>query len=719
MAMHLKYTPLWYHKKIAAALEALQRGDIQKLIIMAPPQHGKSQLSSIDFPSWCLGKNKDEKIIMGSYASEIAEKFGRTVRNSFADPVFQSIFPGVILSEDSKAVNRFNTNGEGYYIATGRDGSVTSYACDLLILDDMFKGDGEAKSETIREKVWQIYNSVYCTRLHSKSRQVMFMCMTGDTPVLMEDGIEKMLCDIRIGDRVLTYDEGKLSVSTVRNWKSNGRDNIFAITMSSGKIVRANERHPFLTYFNEKLQWTRLKNLTIAHKIVTLKDSGGSGKERYVSSVKSQLSLGGIAPLITTRKNGLMDIVRRRLMQYIGVMSGLNIVMVSIKKNIISFLRSKEANAKYANSHRVKMFEPIGVESSASTIAMKQEKSEDCFATIVTSQSDIQKMNTQQLPWQNTSDFILEDIVSIENNGVEEVFDLQVDRTENFIANGVVSHNTRWHDDDLIGRVLNTEANQWEVLKFPAIAEEDEQFRKKGEALWTDKFPLELLDAVKKKDPTLFYCMYQQNPVNEENAEFKREWFRYFRDDECPGNMRIFTTVDPAISKKASADDSCVMTVGVTPDNVKFVLEYTNAKLNPSELIEEIFRHYDKYNPVQVGIETVAYQEALSHFLKIEMKKRNTFMKIEEIRTHQDKESKIRGLIPHYQNGVVYHRAGFCDTLEQQLLRFPISAHDDVMDALAMQLQLWNAPLHKDGIADKPKIKTREQLIKEEFSFAK
>lgn len=447
MSMHTKYDPLWYHRKIAAALEALQRGDINKLIIMAPPQHGKSQLSSFDFPSWCLGKNKDEKIIMGSYASEVAEKFGRSVRNSFSDPVFQAIFPGVTLSEDSKAVNRFNTNGEGYYIATGRDGSVTSYACDLLILDDMFKGDGEAKSETIREKVWTTYNSVYCTRLHSKSRQVMFM--------------------------------------------------------------------------------------------------------------------------------------------------------------------------------------------------------------------------------------------------------------------------TRWHDDDLIGRVLATEEKDWVVLKFPAIAEEDEQYRKKGEALWPERFPVSLLDAVKKKDPTLFYCMYQQNPVNEENAEFKKDWFRYFRDDECPGNLRIFTTVDPAISKKASADDSCVMTVGVTPDNVKFILEYTNAKLNPSELIEEIFRHYVKYNPVQVGIETVAYQEALSHFLKIEMKKRNVFMRIEEIRTKEDKESKIRGLIPHYQNGVIYHRAGFCDTLEQQLLRFPKSAHDDVMDSLAMQLQLWNAPLHKTEIGQKSIIKTRSQLIKE------
>lgn len=451
MSMHDKYQPLWYHKEISEALEALQQRHINKLIIMAPPQHGKSQLSSIDFPSWCLGKNKDEKIVMGSYASEVAEKFGRMVRNSFADPLYQYIFPDVSLSQDSKAVNRFNTNGDGYYIATGRDGSVTSYACDILILDDMFKGIEEANSETIREKVWQTYLSVYCTRLHAKSVQVMFM--------------------------------------------------------------------------------------------------------------------------------------------------------------------------------------------------------------------------------------------------------------------------TRWHDDDLIGRVLAAESSQWTVLKYPAIAEENEKYRKKGEVLWPEKFPLELLEDAKRKSPEIFYCMYQQNPVNNENAEFKRQWFKYYRDDECPTNMRIYTTVDPAISKKASADESCVMTVGVTPDNSKFILEYTNAKLNPTELIEEIFRHYEKYKPIKVGIETIAYQEALSHFLKIEMRKRNQFMRIEEIKTREDKETKIRGLIAHYQNGVMYHRAGFCDTLEQQLLRFPKSAHDDVMDALAMQQQLWQAPLYSKYSPSKGK--TLKDYLKEEQLYLK
>ena len=97
--------------------------------------------------------------------------------------------------------------------------------------------------------------------------------MTGDTKVLMADGTEKLLAGIRPGDRVATFDSGKLTTSKVNNWQSNGIDSIYKIRTESGKIIRANERHPFLVMNEGVLEWTRLNQLMVGDELVSLKDA--------------------------------------------------------------------------------------------------------------------------------------------------------------------------------------------------------------------------------------------------------------------------------------------------------------------------------------------------------------------------------------------------------------------------------------------------------------
>src|SRR6185312_7122864 len=95
----------------------------------------------------------------------------------------------------------------------------------------------------------------------------------------------------------------------------------------------------------------------------------------------------------------------------------------------------------------------------------------------------------------DTFEITTDEIVSITPFGYEEVFDLQIDRTENFIANGLVSHNTRWHEDDLAGRLLAQQGaggEQWKVLSLPAVAKEDDALgRKPGDPLWPEYFQAE------------------------------------------------------------------------------------------------------------------------------------------------------------------------------------------------------------------------------------
>lgn len=159
------YIGAGHHRKIAEKLEAVERGEIDRLMIFMPPRHGKSELASKRFPAWCLGRNPRRQIIAASYNSDLANDFGRNVRNIVAEPEFGQVFPGVGLSPDSAAANRMNTNHGGAYVAAGVGTAVTGRGADIALIDDPFKDREEADSERRRETVWDWYRSTLYTRL--------------------------------------------------------------------------------------------------------------------------------------------------------------------------------------------------------------------------------------------------------------------------------------------------------------------------------------------------------------------------------------------------------------------------------------------------------------------------------------------------------------------------------------------------------------------------
>jgi predicted phage terminase large subunit-like protein len=154
-----------HHRQIADALMAVERGDIKRLIIQAPPRHGKSMLTSEYFPAWFLGRNPDKYIICATYGQELADDFGRKVRNQMRDPIHHAPFPGCRLSEDSQSASRFGTEQGGSYFALGVGGAATGRGAHLLVVDDPLKGREEADSETYRRRLKEWYASVAYTRL--------------------------------------------------------------------------------------------------------------------------------------------------------------------------------------------------------------------------------------------------------------------------------------------------------------------------------------------------------------------------------------------------------------------------------------------------------------------------------------------------------------------------------------------------------------------------
>src|SRR3990167_5894863 len=159
------YRESWHHKVIFKKLEAVERGEVRKLMIFVPPRHGKSEICSINFPAWFFGRNPKKSIIASSYNSDLAISFGRKARNIVDSHEYKNLFPGITLAEDSKAAGRWNTNKGGEYTAVGIGGGATGRGADVFIIDDPVKDEQEAESPVIQERNIGWFRSVARTRL--------------------------------------------------------------------------------------------------------------------------------------------------------------------------------------------------------------------------------------------------------------------------------------------------------------------------------------------------------------------------------------------------------------------------------------------------------------------------------------------------------------------------------------------------------------------------
>ena len=147
-----------HHRRIAAALDRVISGKCKRLIVAMPPRHGKSQLGSYLFPAYLMGKRPDAKLIVGSHTAELAQRFGRMIRNLVDDEKYKELFPGMQLSADSKAAGRWNTaqGGEAFFI--GKGGAMTGRGGDVIVLDDILD-EQDANSDTAMQQTWEWYES--------------------------------------------------------------------------------------------------------------------------------------------------------------------------------------------------------------------------------------------------------------------------------------------------------------------------------------------------------------------------------------------------------------------------------------------------------------------------------------------------------------------------------------------------------------------------------
>lgn len=162
------YIPGWVHKDICTRLEQFAKdvedGKSPRLMLQMPPRHGKSEIASVNFPAWYLGRNPKHEIISATYAGSLALGFSRKVRALIRDALFKVTFK-TRLDPDNQNAEGWMTTAGGGYIPAGVGGPITGKGAHVLIIDDPIKNAEEAESETSRASIKAWYQTTAYTRL--------------------------------------------------------------------------------------------------------------------------------------------------------------------------------------------------------------------------------------------------------------------------------------------------------------------------------------------------------------------------------------------------------------------------------------------------------------------------------------------------------------------------------------------------------------------------
>jgi predicted phage terminase large subunit-like protein len=167
-----RYRAAPHHHLIAQQLERVMtrdlktgKRDVDRLMLLVPPRHGKSELASKRFPALYLGNFPHEQIISVSAESGLAEDFGRDVRNIIDSDEYKALFAGTVLAEDSQAKGKWHTSKGGIYYSVGIGGKVLGRGGDVVLIDDPFGTMADAQSTTKRKQVWDWYTGTIYNRL--------------------------------------------------------------------------------------------------------------------------------------------------------------------------------------------------------------------------------------------------------------------------------------------------------------------------------------------------------------------------------------------------------------------------------------------------------------------------------------------------------------------------------------------------------------------------
>lgn len=259
----------------------------------------------------------------------------------------------------------------------------------------------------------------------------------------------------------------------------------------------------------------------------------------------------------------------------------------------------------------------------------------------------------------------------------------------------VVVVHTRWHEDDLIGRITDPtnpcysegEAAKWKIINLPAIAiDKDPLGRKTGEALWPERFDLDFLNAAKSLDARGFSALYQQQPTPDDGDLFRAEWIVHYEKSQLPTDLRIYAASDHAIGEDKTRNDATVMVVGGV-DNYGdlYILDVWWEKQGADKQVEAMLRLAKQWKPVLWFAEKGHISKAIGPFLRKRMQEERVFFSVEEVTPIGNKVQRAQSIMGRMSMKKVKFpkHAHWVMNARDELLKFPNARHDDFVDALA------------------------------------
>lgn len=235
---------------------------------------------------------------------------------------------------------------------------------------------------------------------------------------------------------------------------------------------------------------------------------------------------------------------------------------------------------------------------------------------------------------------------------------------------------------------------EWSIVYEKAIRDD-------GTLYFPERLTAEFLDSARRTMGSyLFANQYQNVIIPDEEKKFRKEWLKY--STVLPSVSYRFGFIDPAIGQKKRSDYTGIAIIHVDQDKRWYLNYAARFRLTPSQIVNKTFEICEQFKLDCLGIENVAFQEALLYLISEEMIKRDKMLPIKGItRSNVSKETRILGLVPRFEWGRIDVYPGMID-FEDEYDSFPRGTHDDILDALASLEELVYYPERESTKLEQP-----------------